>query len=78
MIKYYCDCCGKETKEGYKFEHYNGMVPIKKDHIMRIFVDKNGNPLSSNKETKELCDNCYNIIIGKALKEFNALKGRIE
>lgn len=69
MIKYFCDACGKEMKEPYKFNYW---VHIESPSG---YEDREGNAISGKQVEKEICALCYNRIMGKAMEEFKAIRG---
>ena len=66
MIKYYCDCCGKEAGKLFRFEYYAHLDPSGK----WVGYEYKDEPIAYRTEVKEMCLPCYNIIIRKAVSEF--------
>lgn len=68
--KIFCDGCGIDITEKGRTA-----VPFKK-HIVRRYdggmgyVDGAGNHVSDASETRDLCNKCYNIVMGTAWQAF--------
>jgi len=73
MIKYYCDCCEKETKKLYKFEYYDHLVTSGKWYG---YVDSEINSTYGRTINVELCTKCYNKIVYKATQELANIKSK--
>lgn len=73
MIKYFCDCCGDEKSELYKFSykcHLNGNIV----NVSSIYIDSYGERVSGRDDTISLCSTCYNKIVGCAVDKYHRLK----
>lgn len=73
MIKYFCDCCGKQ-------EHRLNSLELKK-HVEDLaqgrvngYVDQEGNTVSGITNRYDLCNKCYNDVALVALNKFFELK----
>ncbi len=71
MIKYFCDCCGKEAKRLQSFHYLCHLDPSGK---YRLMADADGNSISGRDEVMKICIRCYNEIVSKAIVEFVRLK----
>lgn len=68
--KIFCDGCGIDITEKGRTA-----VPFKKHLIRRHDVrmgyeDRECNPVSDASETRDLCNKCYNIVMGTAWQAF--------
>lgn len=77
MQKYYCDCCGQEIQRPRTLKVMK--------HIQDIFEtgeserkDNNGDYISHNQLSFEICQKCYNLIMLKAYEEFRTIYNKIE
>jgi hypothetical protein len=74
MIKYFCDCCGKEISgRGKRFSWYYHLTDTANGKIIG-YVDDNGQGTSGREDAAELCSKCYNKIVILSVKEFFKLK----
>jgi len=70
MIKYFCDACGMEMKNrGKEFSYLCHL-----DEIKPSYGDADGNGISGRSIESNLCNACYNIIMGEAVKKFKKLQ----
>lgn len=67
MIKTICDACGNENA-GNKFSYLCHLD----DHI-GLYSDGKGNIISGRSIDIDLCNACYNKIVGAAVKEFKKI-----
>lgn len=73
MIKYFCDCCGKESTQLNSLKlrkHISDMAT----GSVNGFTDRDGNRVSAVTNSYYLCNECYNRIALVSLKKFNELK----
>lgn len=75
MVRYYCDCCGKEIGLG----DFDGHVIPFRVHIFNEeeyghYIDRDFNTVSGRNEDVEACTKCYNRIMGTAKKEMDKIK----
>ena len=64
-----CDCCGKEEVECNKFS-YLCHLEAEGFLLNNAYVDNDGNPVSRRDITRDLCNRCYNDIVGVAVERY--------
>lgn len=73
MIKYFCDCCEKQTKQLFEIA-YLTHVESTANGYFGGYVDSEGNRISGRTECKNVCITCYNKIMTTAIQKFYELK----
>lgn len=61
MKKYFCDCCGKEYKNG-RSNAIEIPVHITDTRLMDAYVDYDGNRVSGRGSSFDLCNRCLNEV----------------
>lgn len=73
MKKIFCDCCGKEIQQKNlnQISWKSHLTKMYIDHeFISCYVDSDFNPISGREDVYDLCNKCYNNIMGAAVKEF--------
>jgi hypothetical protein len=72
MIKYYCDACNKEVK---RLNSWGYLCHIDDYFTHKMgYVDNEGNSVSGREISVDLCNECYNKIVIKAVEELNNIR----
>jgi hypothetical protein len=77
MIKYFCDCCGKEIPKGKSlntFSYHCHLDSLAEGNLKNQYIDGDRNPISGRSVERELCNKCYNLVLIESVKKFNELK----
>lgn len=77
MIKRFCDACEKEMKTSNSGTFAVKVHLLDSNLSMGGYVDRDLNPVSGRMENLDLCNACYNLIMGAAvakLVELQALR----
>lgn len=69
MIKQYCDKCGKEISKSYNAHKFEVAKHISEPNGCG-YVDSEWNDVSGTVVSYDLCNKCYNEVMGAAWKEF--------
>lgn len=70
MVKYFCDACGKEMKnQGKGFSYLCHLDEIKPSYVDNYFNGVSGRSINTN-----ICNACYNSILGEAVKKFKEIQ----
>lgn len=71
MTKVICDICGKEDARN----QFSVLCHLASKHGMNDrYMDSEGNLVSQRPDTFDLCNKCYNLVAGEAMKKLNELK----
>ena len=65
MIKCFCDKCGEESTRLNQFEY---LVHLDDLDLRAGYVDNYNNRISGRTVEVGLCNRCYNIVVGAAVK----------
>jgi len=81
MIKCICDVCGKD-KARNKFEYLCHLGDINANGgVVQMnvaeYIDNEGNSISGRTVGVDLCNKCYNEIVGKAVDELRTQKAML-
>jgi len=63
MRKSFCDACGREGAEN----RFSYLIHLEPSLVNNQYSDNEGNPTSGREVSVELCNRCYNEIVGAAV-----------
>jgi len=63
MRKSFCDACGREGAEN----RFSYLIHLEPSLVNNQYIDNEGNPTSGREVSVELCNRCYNEIVGAAV-----------
>jgi hypothetical protein len=74
MIRHFCDACEIEISSPNA-----GVLAVKihlleRKDVSRMYADRDGNPISSRFENLDLCNACYNKIMGAAVAKLHEIQ----
>ena len=75
MTRTFCDACGKETSSLTKVAIMCHLTSFAND-AANSYSDKEGNRVSGRTDSFDLCNRCYNEVMGQAVKKMNELKAK--
>lgn len=73
MIRRYCDACGCSIDDHKTYRKFTFGIHLTGDLRTR-YVDANHNLVSMVDSTYEICNYCYNKIMGPAVNEFDDIR----
>lgn len=68
--KFFCDCCNKETK--HRPNQFKYLCHL--DDPPGCYEDEEGNAVSGREIVVDLCNKCYNDILGVAIERYKKLQ----
>jgi len=70
--KTFCDACGREGASN-KFSFLTHLNPKRDNQRGSGYVDAEFNMISGRSDTIDLCNKCYNSIVGAAINKFKEI-----
>lgn len=70
-----CDVCKRDCND-YGHNKYSYLVHLDSDRVG--YVDRNFNAVSGRPLTFDLCNECYNVVVGASVAKFKQLQKEYE
>jgi predicted PP-loop superfamily ATPase len=74
MIKTTCDGCSRECNDSIGQHRVSFPYHLVEDPAIRGYQDREGNVVSGRLDSFDLCNRCFNVVMGAAVDKLKELK----